>query len=207
MNILIIWGGYGLHQPEQISRRLAELLLSKEHAVTATSDFYVILNEDLRKYDVLVPVWSRGIRDDWLLQFVLRAIDGGLGLACFHGAIDFFDQREYCQLVGGLYINDSNYESFRVRISANCGEAFDGLQDFQGGGEIFNCMLDMSNHVIAHIEADRFIRPYAWTRRYGKGKIFYSMGAHDIDTLFSGGCMDIILRGIDWSAREEEGRL
>ena len=84
--------------------------------MTVTSDFAVLMNEDLTEYDVIVPVWSCGIKSEYYLDPLLRAVQGGVGLATFHGGINWFEDEKYYQMLGALYLFDSSDEEFTVNI-------------------------------------------------------------------------------------------
>ena len=196
MRILLVWGGWIGHQPKRTADRLALLLEARGHNVTSTSDFCIVLNEDLSAYDTIVPIWSCGIQGSPYLKALADAVRNGLGLACFHGGIDWFDQKGYYELVGGLFVDDAEYPHCRVSLAEDRPSEFGHLSGFDGTGEVSRCLCDRENRLLATVEADGISYPYAWTRRYGKGRVFYSMGAHAYDALFAESCMGLILAGI-----------
>ena len=59
---------------------------------------------DLAQYDVIVPIWSFGIQHPAALQAVLAAVAQGVGLATFHGGIDWFADRDYARMIGGHFV-------------------------------------------------------------------------------------------------------
>jgi uncharacterized protein len=204
VRILIVWGGWIGHQPRQTAEQLARLLEARGHDATVTSDCCVVLNEDLSTYDTIVPVWSCGIQGIPYVNALASAVRDGLGLACFHGGIDWFDQKDYYVLIGGLFIGDASNAEYRVHMDDSRPDWCGHVGDFSGSGEVSHCMCDRENDVLANVEVVGTSYPYAWTRQYGKGKVFYSMGAHQFDSLFGDDCMGLILAGIEWSAREHE---
>ena len=59
-------------------------MLAHSCTVTVTSEFAVLMNEDLTEYDVIVPVGSCGTKSDHYLGPLLRTVQGGVGLTTFH---------------------------------------------------------------------------------------------------------------------------
>lgn len=198
MRALIIWGGWNGHNPEKIAQCLKSELERKEFEVKCTCDFSTIINDDLVQYDVIVPVWSCGIKGKHYLNALLDAIKNGVGFATFHGGINWFEEEKYYEMIGGFYLNDAPYDEFNINISNKNHPITMKISDFKISGEVYNMQFDLNNNILATVQTEDFIRPYAWTKNYGKGKVFYSMGAHDLDSLFNESCLEIILNGITW---------
>lgn len=202
MRILIIWGGWIGHNPEKTAQILKSKLVKKGFEVKSTCDFSIILNENLEQYDVIVPIWSCGIKGNHYLDVLLDAIRNGVGFATFHGGINWFEEDKYYEMIGGFYLNDAPFDEFQICIKNNYHPITKDVNDFRSSGEIYNMQFDPSNNILATIQTQDFTRPYAWTKNYGKGKVFYSMGAHDLVNLCDESCLDIITNGITWCGKK-----
>lgn len=204
MKVLIIWGGWEGHNPKKTADKLGEILAEKGDEVRIESNFGILLNENLSYYDVLIPVWSCGIKGEYYLSCLSKAVKEGLGLALIHGAIDWFDQKGYYEIAGGLYLSDKNYDKIDVEFNEYMPEGFQFHADFKTKGEFYHLMSDSKNTVLANAKTDGGTEPYAWIKRYGNGRVFFTVGAHRYEDYFSKDCIDLILDGINWCSRKKE---
>lgn len=197
---LIIWGGWDGHQPEVVANQLSLLLIHHQFQTKVTSHIGVLLNDDLTDYDVIIPVWSCGISSDIYLDCLLDAIKQGVGLATFHGGINWFDQPAYHQMIGAVYLDDTPPESYKVFISDSQHEITRQINDFETVSEKYRLVVDAHVHELAHAQYDGKHSPISWIKQYGEGRVFYSTLAHSPEQLFKKESMDLILKGIQWCA-------
>lgn len=195
---LIIWGGWAGHNPESIAKEIGKMLEKNNYNVTITCDFSILMNEELTKYDFIVPVWSCGIKGEYYLKPLLEAVKRGVGLATFHGGINWFEDEEYYKMIGALYLYDTSNEEYVVTITDRKHLITEGLNDFTIISEKYYIQVDPSNHILAMADYSGINVPIAWTRNYGKGRIFYTSLAHSYAQLFSSHNMMMILNGIEW---------
>jgi type 1 glutamine amidotransferase len=127
---LIIWGGWVGHNPEPIAKEVGKMLEKNNHNATITCDFSILMNEELTKYDVIVPVWSCWIKGEYYLKPLLEAVKKGVGLATFHGGINWFEDEEYYKMIGALYLYDTSSEEYVVTITDKKHLITSGLNDF-----------------------------------------------------------------------------
>ncbi|MGV8968804.1 MAG: ThuA domain-containing protein [Cellulomonas sp.] len=200
-NVLIIWGGWAGHHPRSVATRVGEMLASS-CTVTVTSDFAVLMNEDLTQYDVIVPTWSCGIKSDYYLDPLLRAVQGGVGLATFHGGINWFEDERYYRMLGALYLFDSSDEQFTVAIADKDHPITADLTDFSIVSDQYRLQTDPTNHLLATADFARIRTPIAWTRTYGAGRVFYTSLAHSPEHFFESPNITMILNAITWCARD-----
>ncbi len=83
---------------------LAGHLRKRDWEVTSLAGVDELPAMDLLQYSVIVPIWSFGIEHPAALKTVLAAVTQGVGLATFHGGIDWFTDREYAHMIGGHFI-------------------------------------------------------------------------------------------------------
>ena len=199
--VLIIWGGWVGHHPESTAQRVGELL-ARTCAVTVTSDFATLINDDLTAYDVIIPVWSCGIRSDYYLDPLLQAVQRGVGLATFHGGINWFEDEKYYRMMGALYLSDSGEEEFAVTIADTEHPITAGVTDFRIVSEKYRIQVDPTNHILATADVAGVRTPIAWTRTHGAGRIFYTSLAHSPEQFFRSPNITMILNAIGWCARD-----
>ena len=200
---LIIWGGWEGHKPKLTAEGIGEILKENNYTATITSDFSILMNEDLTKYDVIVPVWSCGIKSKYCLEPLLEAVKKGVGLATFHGGINWFEDEEYYKMIGASYLYDTSSEEYTVALTDENHSITAGLKDFTIVSEKYHMQIDPSNHVLAMADYSGINVPIAWTRNYGKGRIFYTSLAHSYEQLFSSSNMTMILKGIQWCSKAD----
>ncbi|XMB66951.1 ThuA domain-containing protein [Mycoplasmatota bacterium zrk1] len=199
---LLIWGGWEGHKPKVIAEKLGKELNKKGYIVKATSNFGILLDGNLSKYDVIIPIWSCGIKGDIYLNELLEAIEEGVGLATFHGGINWFEQEKYYKMIGALYLYDTKPEKYNLTITDKLHPITKNIVDFEITSEKYFIQVDPQNNILANADFSGMKVPTAWTRNHGKGRIFYTTMAHSVDELFSEPCISMILNGIDWCSKK-----
>ena len=200
--VLIIWGGWEGHKPEIIAEKLKQELDKNDYDVTLTSNFGILLNSKLSNYDVIIPIWSCGIKGDIYLNELLEAVEEGVGLATFHGGINWFEQEKYYEMIGALYLYDSKPERYNVTITDKLHPVTEDFNDFEIFSEKYYIQVDPQNYVLANADFEGLKMPISWIRNFGKGRIFYTTLAHSPEELFSKSSIEMILKGIDWCSRK-----
>lgn len=200
-NALIIWGGWDGHTPQELADRLAKELGDKNYNCVQTCNFSILLNEDLKKYNVIIPIWSCGIKGNIYLDLLLDAVKDGVGLVAFHGAISWFEEDKYYDMIGGFYLNDAKPETYYVNIANSDHPITSNINNFEIISEKFFLMTNPQNHVLAYADFSGTAMPIAWVKNYGKGRVFYSSLAHTAEQFFNDSNLAMILNAIDWVAK------
>ena len=198
---LIFFGGWKGHEPKLIAERIAQELLNKDYIVTKTCDFGDLLDDELLNYDVIVPIWSCGMKGDFYLSQLLNAVRNGVGLATFHGGISWFEQEKYYEMIGALYLYDTKPEKYNVAIADIHHPITKDLKDIEIISEKYYIQVDPQNHILAYADFSGTKMPISWVRSYGKGQIFYSSLAHSPEQLFNIVNLKMVLNGIDWVSK------
>lgn len=202
--VLVLWGGWEGHNPDRVAERLARELEERGYETTVTSYFGILLSEDIFDYDVIVPIWSCGIKGDIYLERLLDFVKGGGGLATFHGGINWFEQEKYYEMIGGFYLHDTEPEDYAVKVVNPHHFITRSQQDFVTHSEKYFLQTDPTNEVLAVGRFHGTDMPIAWTRGYGEGRVFYTALAHSMEALFKEESLNMLLRGIAWVAGKEE---
>jgi type 1 glutamine amidotransferase len=211
---LVLCGGWEGHRPAEVGRLLASLLEGEGARVDLAFDLDALLDaERLARADVVVPVWTMGRIGNDQLAALLAAVEGGTGLAGCHAMADAFrEATDYQFATGGQFVAHPGGDrtEYVVRIVDREHEITRGLDDFAVRSEQYYLHVDPANHLLAatrfpvadgpHVPNGPVDMPAAWTRRHGRGRVFYSSVGHDPDVLAAPAPSTLVRRGILWAA-------
>jgi len=100
-----------------------------------------------------------------------------------HSASDSFKNiPEYVSMVGGKFQTHPPFGTLEIRRVAGDHFILDGIDDFTTQDEFYHlidCRLDDKNILLVGASpGDGKTRPVAWTKRHGRGRIFYTILGH-----------------------------
>ena len=173
-----------------------------EVEVTQTLD-RLLGGESLKALDLIAPAWEAGTITDGQLRPLMQAVEGGTGLAGFHGimADSFRDCLPYHRMVGGQFVfHGSGQETYRVYIDGAPSPITEGIEDFEVTSEKYSMHVDPGNCVLATTRFDEVVMPVTWTRMHGKGRVFYCSVGHDRKTMEIPEVYTMVTRGLLWAA-------
>jgi uncharacterized protein len=214
---LFVCGGWEGHEPELGTRLFAGLLEEAGFRVEVayTLDAYLDI-EKLHSQDLIVPVWTMDKISNDQLKGLLTAIESGVGVAGWHGCMadSFRDSTEYQFMVGGQWVaHPGNIIDYEVNIVEHQHPITAGLQDFTMNSEQYYMHVDPSNHVLAtttfsgeHTSwIEGTVMPVVWTRRWGRGRVFYTSLGHVRKDFDVHEAREITRRGMLWAANALNG--
>jgi type 1 glutamine amidotransferase len=205
---LIVSGGWDGHQPQVVAERLeAELgkYLKVERAEALEA---LAAPNDLSQFSVIIPNWTMGALPPEAGKGLFEAVRGGIGLAGIHGGMGdaFRGNTDYEWMVGGHFVGHPHVGDYAVSIVNADHPITQGLpRTFPYRSEEYYLLTDPANEVLAeaaYVHEDRkCMMPVAWTKRWGKGRVFYSSLGHDPKefTEFPE-AFELAIRGIRWAA-------
>lgn len=216
--ILIIYGGWQGHAPEAISFYFAQKLRERQHQVTL-ADSLTILDDytKLKTYDLIIVNWTRGDLSDSAVQNIQRVVAEGTGLAGIHGGFTsaFQKSKQWQFLTGGLFVDHpgGDQQNYTVKIIDKAHPITHDLPNFSIQSEQYYLLTDPANHILAttdfvaleHPNAANHLPislPVAWTKKWGKGNIFYHSLGHDLATCQLPIVEKMTLRGFEWAIRK-----
>ena len=213
---LIVYGGWIGHDPEGIAQMFSEMLRAEGFEVTLSDTLDAYL-EDLTVYDLLVPAWTCGTLPAGAEQNICNAVAAGVGIAGIHGGLcDAFREATTYQFVTGAQFvahPGGGAATYTVNIRrAACNALVEGIEDFEVNSEQYYIHVDPAVNVLAttrfvlplgeHMANGEVDVPIAYTKRYGKGKVYYNSIGHNralIESLPQ--AKEMIRRGLIWAAR------
>ncbi|MDD4538971.1 MAG: ThuA domain-containing protein [Lentisphaeria bacterium] len=211
--ILIFRGGWAGHDPVPTSELVAKTLRERGVEVDIQDTQACLLEPDLaERYQVIVPVWTMGEIGKAELQALIGAVQKGVAVGGWHGgAGDAFRQStQYQFMIGGQWVaHPGGVIDYRVNIVQHDHPILKGLKDFDMHSEQYYMHVDPNSNVLAtttfdarHADwIDGTVMPVVWTRRYGKGRVFYSSLGHVIaDFERTPEVLEITVRGLMWAA-------
>ena len=215
----IVWGGWEGHTPKQSAELFERLLQDAGCAVTVHDTLEVYTDAArMQSVDLIVPIWTMGEISDAQWAGLHRAVYAGCGLAGFHGGmIDAFRQNpEYQWMTGAQWVaHPGNCEpTYEVNIQDRHHDITRGLNDFLlPETEQYYCHHDPANHVLctttfAGTYGDTALYPsgatlpYAWTKRWGAGRVFGACWGHTHRDFDVPEAREIVRRGMLWACRK-----
>lgn len=137
-----------------------------------------------------------------------EAIRGGVGLGGIHGGMGdaFRGDLDYEWMVGGHFVGHPHVGDYTVRITDAASPITEGLPgSFVYQSEQYYLLVDPGVHVLADTvyehEGRRITMPVAWTKTWGKGRVFYNALGHQPDEFERfPEARRLTVRGLLWAA-------
>ena len=168
------WKGCG-EAVEECLKRCAELELAK-----VEDDLSVLEAPKLDPYELLVFYYTVGEISEAQKNGLLDWVASGKGYVGIHSAADSFREcPEYRAMVGGWFVTHPHFRQYQVSVLDAEHPITEGLDEFMVEDEQYITDYDPRVHVLATALYKGIARPVAWTKPWGKGKVFYLALGHD----------------------------
>lgn len=213
---LIVWGGWEGHQPKETSEIFANVLkkLDFDVEVSTTLDSFAD-KENLKDLNLIIPLWTMGEIKDEYVKNVMDAVESGVGLAGCHGGMcDAFRMNTNWQfLTGAQWVSHpGGIIPYKVNIiKTSSSPIVEGIDDFEVTSEQYYIHIDPAVNVLATTRFPTYDGPHAangevdvpvvFTKRWGKGKIFYSTLGHTIDAYEVYEVLKLMENGFVWASK------
>lgn len=213
---LIVRGGWDGHTPAASTDLFHPLLTRAGFSVEIAEGPDRYLAGDLQSFDLIVQcvTMSEISKEGW--QALQQAVRQGTGFAGWHGGIiDAYRQNtDYQFMVGGQWVAHPGnlIPGYQVNITARH-PITEGLSDFSlAQTEQYYVHVDPGVEVLCTTRFDGtqgdtdlypagVIMPYAWTRAYGKGRIFVACWGHTFADFAEETPRRLVLRGLCWAGK------
>ena len=202
---LIVQGGWEGHEPRGVAEILAQALRENGFQVEASDTLDAFKDQEkLKKLDLIVPIWTMGTIEPDQLNPLLEAVRKGTGTAGVHGGMAdaFRDQPEYQYMVGGQWVAHPGGDevTYEVNITDVPSPITEGIKDFTVTSEHYYMHMDPGNTVLATTRFGDVMMPVAWTKMYGKGRVFYCSLGHSASIVRQPEVLTMVTRGMIWAA-------
>jgi uncharacterized protein len=210
---LIVWGGWSGHEPEIGAHIISDMLKREGFETYIENTTEAFADPAIADMSLIVPIYTMSKIEKEELDNLIRAVQGGVGLAGYHGGMAdaFREAVEYQFMVGGQWVaHPGNIVDYRVDITKPGDPIMQGLPaSFSYRSEQYYMHVDPSNEVLATTTfsgehaywVDGVVMPVVWKRHHGKGRVFYCSLGHVTKEFEVPEMRTIIQRGLLWAAR------
>ncbi|MEX0652865.1 MAG: ThuA domain-containing protein [Phycisphaeraceae bacterium] len=215
---LIVWGGWDGHTPKESADVFAPELEAAGYQVDVRDTLAVYEDQEyLKSLDLIVPIWTMGEIGTQQWQGLNQAVQSGVGVAGFHGGIvdSFRMNTEYQWMTGGQWVAHPGncIPSYTVEITDAEHEITQGVPAFElKDTEQYYCHIDPAVNVLCtttftgeHGDSSLYkagaVMPYAWTKTWGKGRVFVAAWGHTYKDFEVPEAKEIVRRGLLWASR------
>lgn len=148
---LVVWSGPDFHDPEQGAEVVRTLLAEESFDVVVTSDLMALVEPDVGKMDLVVPVVTGGEMDDEKMRTFVAAIKAGTGVAGYHGlATAFRLNYRFHDVTGSYWVSHpGDITSYRVDVTKPDDPIMAGIESFDHHSEQYYFLVDPSVEVLA----------------------------------------------------------
>jgi len=209
---LIVHGGWEGHEPAGVASLLAGALGREGVEVTVADTLDAFVNNDLARFDLLVPIWTMGTISNEQLTPVLQAVhEQGVGIGGVHGGMcdAFRQQTEWQFMCGGQWVAHPGNDGVHYTVEMNPAEPdaiTAGVPTLHICSEQYYMHVDPCIRVLATTTfADGTVMPVVWTKHYGAGRVFYCSLGHHVDVIEPPEILAMITRGLLWAAAGHNG--
>lgn len=178
---LLLTGGE-IHDYKSCGQIIEEVLKKNERFVLTKveDDLSVLEAPRLDPYDIIVFYYTLGTITDTQKNGLLNFVSGGKGfVGCHSAAISFCDCPEYCAMVGGYFISHPSYREYQVSVIDQEHFITKGLSEFMVTDEQYILDYDPRVKVLCSALWKGKAMPVAWTKTWGRGRVFYLALGHD----------------------------
>ena len=215
--VLYLFGGWPGHFPYEVADWARGLFRELDFAVDESTDIFT-LDRDLTGYDLVVVGWNNAVTTETLTASqenrLLEAIEGGCGLAGWHGAgAAFRASLKYHWVLGGSFVEHPAGEGvphpYDVTVVDPSHDVTAGVEHFEVRSEQYYMEVDPNVRVLAETVFDGHPFPWlkgnrspvAWVRDWGGGRVFYHSIGHDTGNLADLNVRRLTKQGLQWAVR------
>lgn len=212
---LIFHGGWDGHTPKEVSEVFRDILQEENFKVTVSDTLDVLDDEQtIRKYDLFVPVWTMGTISASQCSHICEAVAAGAGIAGCHGGMcdAFRDSTEWQFMTGAQWVSHPGGDGVTYQVNLLPGSQLtEGLSDFSLTSEQYYIHVDPCVKIHAtttfpiseghHASNGTVEVPVVFTKRWGKGKVFYNSLGHTFEVFRIPEAKELMRRGFLWAAR------
>ncbi len=169
------------------------------------NDLSVLESPNLDPYDVIVFYYTIGEITDAQKNGLLNWVASGKGYVGIHSAADSFrDCPEYRAMVGGWFVTHPAYRQYQVQVTDPEHPITKDLNEFFVTDEMYVTDYDPRVNILASSLWKGDKMPVAWTKQWGKGRVFWLALGHDPAACQHEMFKLLLTRGAVWAAGQSE---
>lgn len=213
---LIVQGGWDGHDPVRVAQLFKGILEQEGFSVEIFDTLDPFADgPKLLDLSLIVPIWTMGKIEKESCENVLAAVEAGVGIAGCHGGMcdSFRESTQWQFLTGGQWIAHPGKDGveYKVELKRGSSPITQDIPDFMVKTEHYYMHVDPANEVLAttrfplidgpHAANGAVDMPVVWTRRWGKGRVFYNSLGHQSTVFEVPEAKELMRRGFVWAAR------
>lgn len=212
---LIVRGGWDGHQPVEVSLLFKDILQQEGFEVDISEDLSVFSTlEDCINYSLIIPLYTMSEIKDEYVQNICTAVENGVGLAGCHGGMcdAFRNSTRWQFLTGSQWVEHPGNDGIEYEVNiikSSSSPIIEGINDFKVKTEHYYLHIDPAVNVLAttafplvpgpHSENGPVLMPVVYTKKWGKGRIFYNSLGHHADVFEVPEAKELMRRGFLWA--------
>lgn len=212
---LVTWGGWEGHEPEKVGPMFADWLRTAGLEVTLTDSLACFDDgEALKRYDLIVPVWTMAKIGKEQALNACAAVAAGTGIAGCHGGMcdAFRENVDWQFMTGAQWVAHPGNDGvdYPVRMVSDH-PLVAGIGDFTVKTEQYYLHVDPAAKVHAvcdfpvvagpHSVNGPVAMPVVFTKGYGAGRVYYNALGHQKTVIDHGPAAELLRRGLLWAVR------
>lgn len=160
--------------------------------------------QHLDPYQLLVFYYTVGEITDAQRDALSNFIKAGKGFVGIHSAADSFrEDPAYRSMVGGFFVTHPRFRSYQVSVIDPENPITKGLDEFMVEDEQYITDYDPRLNILCTALYKGKAMPVAWTKAWGKGRIFYLALGHNPDACRGEMFKVLLTRGAKWAAGQQ----
>jgi type 1 glutamine amidotransferase len=164
------------------------------------NDLTIFEKPGLEKYDLVAFFYTVGQISDAQKNGLLNLVASGKGIAGAHSMADSFrDCPEWRAMVGGYFVTHPRFRQYQVSIVDSTHPITEGLEEFFVEDEQYVTDYDPRVQVLASALWKGQAMPVAWTKTWGKGRVFYLALGHNPEACQHEMFKVMFARGARWA--------
>src|ERR1043165_7350774 len=194
------------HNPAKFYNALHEPMAKVGIDIAFTEKNSDLNSENLAKYDCLIMYSNSLACEPGEEKALLDFVDSGKGFVPIHCASACFkNSPKFIALVGGEFKSHKT-GVFDVNLAAADHPIMKGYVPFQTWDETYvHAKHNTVDRIVLQTRTEGTREePWTWVRTQGKGRVFYTAYGHDQRTWENPGFMELIERGVKWSAGDDK---
>jgi type 1 glutamine amidotransferase len=198
----LVFAGGAIHDGKGCGQAIMEALSEREEfdLTYIEEDLDALIAPKLDPYDLIVFYYTVGEITDAQRDGLSNFVKSGKGYVGIHSAADSFrDDPAYRAMVGGHFITHPRYRQYQVSVVDGEHPITKGMDEFMVTDEQYITDYDPRVHVLASALWKGKAMPVAWTKSWGKGRLFYLALGHNPESCRDANFKLLLQRGAIWA--------
>ena len=203
----LVFVGGEIHDAKGCGRAIVDALsASGEFEVTyVEEDFDKLITLKSDGYDAIVFYYTYGEIADAPKNGLLNFVASGGGFVGVHPTSSFFPGSPEClAMLGGEFVTHPAFREYQVSVVDPEHPITEGFTEFVITDEQYILNFDLRVNVLCTALWQGTAMPVAWTKDWGKGRVFYLALGHDEETCHQEMFRLLLARGTKWAGTSDE---